>query len=54
LLLAYLLWGTATLLESLASSSSLVEHVQSTLTILGTIGACGILWAQAVWVRRGI
>jgi hypothetical protein len=53
LLFAYLLWGTGTLLESLTGSSSLVKHIDSTLMILGTLGACGVLWAQSVWVRRG-
>ena len=53
LLLAYVLWGIGTLLGSLPGSSSLVEHIRSTLTVLGLLGSCGILWAQEVLVRRG-
>jgi hypothetical protein len=53
LLLAYVLWGIGALLGSLPSSSSLVEHIKSTLTVLGLLGSCSILWAQAVLVRRG-
>jgi hypothetical protein len=52
LLLAYILWGIGTLLGSLPGNSPLVVQIKSTLTILGLFGACGILWAQAVWVRR--
>lgn len=52
LLLAFLLWGTGTLLEHLGSSSAMAAHIDSTLTVLGAIGAGGILWAQAVWVRH--
>ena len=51
LLLAYVLWGIGTLLGSLPGSSSLVEHIKSRLTVLGLLGPCGILWAQAVVVR---
>jgi hypothetical protein len=53
LLLAYVLWGIGTLLRSVANSSPLVEQIESTLTVLGLLGACGILWAQAVLIRRG-
>jgi hypothetical protein len=53
LLLAYALWGIGMLLGSVPGSSSLVEHIRSTLTILGLLGACGTLWAQAVLVRGG-
>lgn len=50
LLLAYVLWGIGTLLGSLPGSSSRVEHIKSLLTVLGLLGSCGILWAQAVLV----
>ena len=53
LLLTYVLWGIGTLLGSLTRSSPFVEHIESTITTLGLHGACGILWAQAVWVRGG-
>jgi hypothetical protein len=53
LLLAYVLWGSGTLLGILASSSPLLEQVVSMLTILGLLGACSILWAQPLLVRRG-
>ena len=53
LLLTYVLWGIGTLLGSLTRSSPFVEHIESTMTTLGLLGACGILWAQAVWVRGG-
>jgi hypothetical protein len=53
LLLAYALWGIGTLLGSLTRSSALVEQIESTLAVFGLLGACGILWAQAVLVRRG-
>jgi hypothetical protein len=52
LLFAYVFWGIGTLLGSLPGSSSLVEHIKSLLTVLGILGSCGILWAQAVLVRR--
>jgi hypothetical protein len=53
LLLAYVLWGVGTLLGSLGRGSALAGQIESTLTVLGLLGACGMLWAQAVWVRRG-
>lgn len=53
LLLAYVLWGVGTLLGSITRSSPLVEQIESTLTVLGLLGACSILWAQAVLVRGG-
>jgi len=53
LLLTYVLWGIGTLLGSLTRSSPFVEYIESTMTTLGLLGACGILWAQAVWVRGG-
>jgi hypothetical protein len=53
LLLAYVLWGIGTLLGSLPGSSSLVEHTKNMLTVIGLLGSCGILWAQAVLVRGG-
>jgi hypothetical protein len=52
LLLAYILWGTGTLLGSLAGTSASVEHLTSTLTVLGVVGAGGTLWAQAVCISR--
>jgi hypothetical protein len=53
LLLAYVLWGIGTLLGSLHGSSSLLEQIKSMLTVLGLLGSCGLLWAQAIVVRRG-
>jgi len=53
LLLAYVLWGIGTLLSSVANSSPLVDQLESTLTVLGLLGTCGMLWAQAVLIRRG-
>ena len=53
LVLAYVAWGTGTLLGSLTRSSPMVEQVESMLTVLGMLGACGIVWAQAVWARAG-
>src|SRR5215213_9368736 len=52
LLLAYVVWGIGALLGSLAGSLSQVEHIKSTLTVLGLLGACSVLWAQAVILRR--
>jgi hypothetical protein len=53
LLLAYVLWGVGTLLGSLGRGSPLAGQIESTLTVFGLLGACGMLWAQAVWVRQG-
>jgi hypothetical protein len=53
LLLAYVFWGIGMVLGSLPGSSSLVEHIKSRVTVLGLLGSCGILWAQAVVVRGG-
>ena len=53
LLLAYVGWGMGTLLGSLTRASALVEQIESTLTVLGMLGACGIVWAQVVLARRG-
>jgi hypothetical protein len=52
LLLAYVLWGIGTLLGSFTRSSPLLEQVESALTVLGLLGACGVLWAQVLLVRR--
>jgi hypothetical protein len=52
LLLAYLMWGSGTLLGSIAGSSPLWGRVESAMTILGALGACAILWAQAALVRQ--
>jgi len=51
LLIAYVLWGIGTLLGGLAGSSSLVEQIKNMMTVLGLLGAIGILSAQAVLVR---
>jgi hypothetical protein len=53
LLIAYVLWGIGTLLGGLAGSSSLVEQIKNMMTVLGLLGAIGILSAQAVLVRTG-
>jgi hypothetical protein len=53
LLLSYLLWGTGTVLESLAGRSHLMEHIDSTLMVLGLLGAGGILFGQVVWRAEG-
>jgi hypothetical protein len=53
LLLAYVLWGIGTLLGSLPDSSSLVQQIRSTLTVLGLLVSCSILWAPAILVRGG-
>jgi hypothetical protein len=53
LLLAYILWGSGIVLGSLGRSSAIEQQIVSTMTLLGILGACGILWAQAVWVRHG-
>ena len=53
LLIAYVLWGMGTLLGGLAGSSSLVEQTKNMMTVLGLLGAIGILSAQTVLVRTG-
>ena len=53
LLIAYVLWGMGTLLGGLAGSSSLVEQIKNMMTVLGLLGAIGILSAQTVLVRTG-
>ena len=53
LLIAYVLWGIGTLLGGLAGSSSLVEQTKNMMTVLGLLGAIGILSAQTVLVRTG-
>ena len=53
LLIAYVLWGIGTLLGGLAGSSSLVEQTKNMMTVLGRLGAIGILSAQTVLVRTG-
>jgi len=53
LLIAYVLWGIGTLLGGLAGSSSLVEQIKNMMTVLGLLGAIGILSAQTVLVRTG-
>lgn len=53
LLLSYLLWGTGTVLESLGGRSLLMEHIDSTLMILGPLGASGILCGQVIWRAEG-
>ena len=53
LLLAYVLWGSGTILRGLPGSSPQVEQIESILTVLGLLVSCGILWAPAVLVRTG-
>jgi hypothetical protein len=53
LLLACTFWGIGTLLGSLPGSSPLIKQIESMMTVLGLLGTCGILWAQAVLVRAG-
>jgi len=53
LLIACVLWGIGTLLGGLAGSSSLVEQTKNMMTVLGLLGAIGILSAQTVLVRTG-